>query len=134
MKEEKNSTEKLVLQLYTQGKSVIDIADRLGKTESTVYTYLSRNGMPQRSKNRAQGISTWRITQARNKVKVGSRIRVKSVKALMFGDGNIKLGSMPVMARVLSKDSRYFCLVELPGGTQECIMWTDMVGEGMDRY
>ena len=59
---------------------------------------------------------------------------MKSVKALMFGDGNIKLGSMPVMARVLSKDSRYFCLVELLGGTRECIMWTDMVGESMDQY
>lgn len=134
MKERKNSTEKLVLQLYMEGKSVADIADKIGKTESTVYTYLSRNGKPQRSKNRAQGISTWRITQARNKVQVGKRIRVKSVKRLMFGEGNIKLGGVPVMARVLSKASKHFCLVELPGGTQECILWTDMVGENLDRY
>ena len=134
MKERKNRTEERVLKLYTEGKSVVDIAGRIGITESTVYTYLSRNGKPQRSKNRAQGISTWRITQARNKAREGSRIRVKSVKTLMFGDGNIKLGSVPVMARVLSKASKYFCLVELPGGTRECILWTDMVGEGMDRY
>ncbi|RHS85485.1 sigma factor-like helix-turn-helix DNA-binding protein [Clostridium sp. AM42-4] len=134
MKERKNSTEKLVLQLYMEGKSVADIADKIGKTESTVYTYLSRNGKPQRSKNRAQGISTWRITQARNKAQVGKWIRVKSVKRLMFGEGNIKLGGVPVMARVLSKASKHFCLVELPGGTQECILWTDMVGESMDRY
>ena len=52
----------------------------------------------------------------------------------MFGEGNVKQGSVPVMARVLSKASKYFCLVELPGGTQECILWTDMVGETMDRY
>lgn len=134
MKERKNSTEKLVLQLYMEGKSVADIADKIGKTESTVYTYLSRNGKPQRSKNRAQGISTWRITQARNKAQVGKWIRVKSVKRLMFGEGNIKLGGVPVMAMVLSKASKHFCLVELPGGTQECILWTDMVGESMDRY
>lgn len=134
MKERKNSTEKLVLQLYMEGKPVADIADKIGKTESTVYTYLSRNGKPQRSKNRAQGISTWRITQARNKAQVGKWIRVKSVKRLMFGEGNIKLGGVPVMARVLSKASKHFCLVELPGGTQECILWTDMVGESMDRY
>ena len=134
MKERKNSTEKLVLQLYMEGKSVADIADKIGKTESTVYTYLSRNGKPQRSKNRAQGISTWRITQARNKAQFGKWIRVKSVKRLSCGEGNIKLGGVPVMAMVLSKASKHFCLVELPGGTRECILWTDMVGESMDRY
>lgn len=31
MKERKNSTEKLVLQLYMEGKSVADIADKIGK-------------------------------------------------------------------------------------------------------
>ena len=46
---------------------------------------------------------------------------------LMDGDG-------PVLARVISTASKYFCLVELPGGTQECILWIDMVGENLDRY
>ena len=129
-----NETAKLVMKLYAEGKSVTDIAGRLGKNKSTVYRYLSENGQPQRGKNRAQGISTWRIKQARNKAREGSRIRVKSVKTLMFGEENVKQGSVPVMARVLSKASKYFCLVELPGGTQECILWTDMVGESLDRY
>ena len=120
-----NETERLVMKLYGEGKSVADIAGRLGKKESTVYTYLTKNGQPQRKKKSQLGISAWRI-------KGGSKIRVKSVKIL--GEGNIKHKSVPVMARVLSKASKYFCLVELPGGTQECILWTDMVGETMDRY
>ena len=36
-----NKTEKMVLILHEKGISVSDIADRLGKRESTVYTYLS---------------------------------------------------------------------------------------------
>lgn len=129
-----NETERLVMKLYAEGKSVADIAGRLGKKESTVYTYLTKNGQPQRKKKSQLGISAWRIKQVRNRAKEGKRIRVKSVKSLMFGEGNVKQGSVPVMARVLSKASKYFCLVELPGGTQECILWTDMVGESMDRY
>ena len=127
-----NETERLVMKLYGEGKSVADIAGRLGKKESTVYTYLTKNGQPQRKKKSQLGISAWRIKQARNRAKEGSKIRVKSVKIL--GEGNIKHKSVPVMARVLSKASKYFCLVELPGGTQECILWTDMVGETMGRY
>ena len=127
-----NETERLVMKLSGEGKSVADIAGRLGKKESTVYTYLTKNGQPQRKKKSQLGISAWRIKQARNRAKEGSKIRVKSVKIL--GEGNIKHKSVPVMARVLSKASKYFCLVELPGGTQECILWTDMVGETMDRY
>ena len=127
-----NETERLVMKLYGEGKSVADIAGRLGKKESTVYTYLTKNGQPQRKKKSQLGISAWRIKQARNRAKEGSKIRVKSVKIL--GEGNIKHKSVPVMALVLSKASKYFCLVELPGGTQECILWTDMVGETMDRY
>lgn len=129
-----NKTEKMVLILHEKGISVSDIAARLGKRESTVYTYLSKNGKSHRRQKSQLGISTQRIKQVRNRAQVGNRIRVKSVKALMFGDGNIKQGSVPVMAKVLSKANRYFCLVELPGGTQECILWIDMVGENLDRY
>lgn len=129
-----NKTEKMVLILHEKGISVSDIAARLGKRESTVYTYLSKNGKSHRRQKSQLGISTQRIKQVRNRAQVGNRIRVKSVKALMFGDGNIKQGSVPVMAKVLSKTNRYFCLVELPGGTRECILWIDMVGENLDRY
>ena len=129
-----NKTEKMVLILHEKGISVSDIAARLGKRESTVYTYLSKNGKSHRRQKSQLGISTQRIKQVRNRAQVGNRIRVKSVKTLMFGDGNIKQGSVPVMAKVLSKANRYFCLVELPGGTRECILWIDMVGENLDRY
>ncbi|RHV86281.1 hypothetical protein DXA97_13910 [Clostridium sp. OF09-36] len=37
-----NETERLVMKLYGEGKSVADIAGRLGKKESTVYTYLTK--------------------------------------------------------------------------------------------
>lgn len=129
-----NKTEKMVLILHEKGISVSDIAARLGKRESTVYTYLSKNGKSHRRKKSQLGISTQRIKQVRNRAQVGNRIRVKSVKALMFGDGNIKQGSVPVMAKVLSKANRYFCPVELPGGARESILWIDMVGENLDRY
>ena len=128
-----NSTEKMVLELHAAGKSIPDIAARIGRTESTVYMYLSRHGLNP-SKRPELGIGSWRIKQARNKARVGNRIRVKSVKTVMLGNENAKLSSVPVLARVISTASKYFCLVELPSGTRECILWIDMVGENLDRY
>lgn len=92
-----NETERLVMKLYGEGKSVADIAGRLGKKESTVYTYLTKNGQPQRKKKSQLGISAWRIKQARNRAKEGSKIRVKSVKIL--GEGNIKHKSVRACLR-----------------------------------
>lgn len=47
----------------------------------------------------------------------------------------MKKGSNPkTLAKVLSSENPYFCLVELPGGTRESILWIDMVGENLDRY
>ena len=131
-----NSTEKMVLELHTAGKSIPDIAARIGRTESTGYMYLSRHGLnPSKCRKRPElGIGSWRINQARNKARVGNRIRVKSVKMVVLGDENAKLISVPVLARVISTASKYFCLVELPSGTRECILWIDMVGESLDRY
>ena len=131
-----NSTEKMVLELHTAGKSIPDIAARIGRTESTVYMYLSRHGLnPSKCRKRPElGIGSWRIKQARNKARVGNRIRVKSVKTVVLGDENAKLISVSVLARVISTASKYFCLVELPSGTRECILWIDMVGESLDRY
>ena len=62
-----NSTEKMVLELHDAGKSIPDIAARIGRTESTVYMYLSRHGLnPSKSrKKRELGISSWRIKQTR---------------------------------------------------------------------
>lgn len=131
-----NSTEKMVLELHAAGKSIPDIAARIGRTESTVYMYLNRNNLSP-SKNRKMrelGISARRIKQIRNKARVGNRIRVKSVKTVVLGDENAKLISVSVLARVISTASKYFCLVELPSGTRECILWIDMVGESLDRY
>lgn len=131
-----NSTEKMVLELHAAGKSIPDIAARIRRTESTVYMYLNRHNLSP-SKNRKMrelGISARRIKQVRNKARVGNRIRVKSVKTVVLGNENAKLISVPVLARVISTASRYFCLVELPGGTRECILWIDMVGEGPDKY
>lgn len=131
-----NDTEKMVLNLHAAGKSIPDIAARIGRTESSVYMYLSRHGLnPSKSwKRRDLGISSWRIKQARNKAHVGSQIRVRSVKTVVLGNESAKLISVPVLVRVISTASKYFCLVELPGGTQECILWIDMVGENLDRY
>ena len=40
-----NDIEKMVLDLHAAGKSIPDIAARIGRTESTVYMYLSRHGL-----------------------------------------------------------------------------------------
>ena len=108
-----NSTEKMVLELHIAGKSIPDIAARIGRTESTVYMYLSRHGLnPSKCRKRPElGIGSWRIKQARNKARVGNRIRVKSVKTVVLGNENAKLISVPVLARVISTASKYFCLV-----------------------
>lgn len=138
-----NSTEKMVLELHTAGKSIPDIAARIGRTESTVYMYLSRHGLnPSKCRKRPElGIGSWRIKQARNKARVGSRIRVKSVKTVVLGDENAKLISVSVLARVISTASKYFCLVELPAapGSAFCGLiwsaraWTDTEGEEHGR-
>ena len=116
-----NNAEKMVLELHAAGKSIPDIAARIGRTESTVYMYLSRHGLnPSKCRKRPElGIGSWRI---------------KSVKTVILGNENAKLSSVPVLARVISTASKYFCLVELPSGTRECILWIDMVGESLDRY
>ena len=103
-----NSTEKMVLELHAAEKSIPDIAARIGRTESTVYMYLSRHGLnPSKCRKRPElGIGSWRIKQARNKARVGSRIRVKSVKTVVLGDENAKLISVPVLARVISTASK----------------------------
>ncbi len=136
-----NTTEKMVLTLYGDGTSVADIAERLRITDKTVYAYLHKHGVNQRKQCanvfHQFGISRYRISQARRKTQEGSRIRVKSVKASMYGDldGKIRKGCIPkTSAKVLSTASKYFCLVELPGGTIESILWIDMVGETLDRY
>ena len=134
-----NNTEKMVLELHAAGKSIPDIAARIGRTESTVYMYLSRHGLnPSKCRKRPElGIGSWRIKQARNKARVGSRIRVKSVKTVVLGDENAKLISVSVLARVISTASKYFCLVA--HGSASCGLiwsaraWTDTEGEEYGR-
>lgn len=136
-----NATERTVLRLYGDGMTVKEISKQIGIVEQMVYQYLRINGVNQRkqcvSVSRQFGIGMYRIKQVRRTTQEGSRIRVRSVKSSMYGDfgGKIKKGSTPrVPVKVLSTSSKYFCLVELPGGTRESILWIDMVGEKLDRY
>ena len=136
-----NETERSVLGLYGDGRTVKEISNQIGIGEQLVYQYLRINGVNQRkqcaSVSRQFGIGSRRINQVRRTTREGSRIRVRSVKASMYGDfeGKIKKGSIPkVPAKVLSTASKYFCLVELPGGTLESILWIDLVGENLERY
>lgn len=83
------------------------------------------------------GIGRRRIERLRRKTRVGSIIPVRSVKASIFGsfDGDVKKGSTPIVrAKVLSTDSKYFCLVQLSGGAIESILWIDMLGTSLDKY
>ena len=136
-----NNTEKKVIGLYGDGMAVKDISERLEISDKTVYHYLHINGINQRKQcervSQQFGIGLHRIKQVRRSTKEGSRIRVRSVKTSMYGDfdGKVRKGCEPkVRAKVLSTASKYFCLVELPGGVRESILWIDMVGENLDRY
>ena len=136
-----NETERTVLRLYGDGMSVQDISERIGISQQQVYQYLRLNGITQRKQctsiSHQFGIGRYRINQVRAATMEGSRIRVRSVKASIYGDfdGKIRKGCTPkITAKVLSTASKYFCLVELPGGTRESILWIDMVGETLDRY
>ena len=83
------------------------------------------------------GIGRRRIERVRRKTRVGSIIPVRSVKASIFGsfDGDVKKGSTPIVrAKVLSTDSKHFCLVQLPGGVIESILWIDMLGLNLSSY
>lgn len=136
-----NETERSVMRLYGDGATVREISNQIGISAGMVRQYLRANGVKKR-KNcfllaAQSGIAINRINQVRKLTQEGSRIRVRSVKASMYGDfdGKIKKGCTPkVTAKVLSTASKYFCLVELPGGTRESILWIDMVGEKLDRY
>lgn len=136
-----NETERNVMRLYGDGATVREISNQIGISAGMVRQYLRANGVKKR-KNclllaAQSGIAINRINQVRKLTQEGSRIRVRSVKASMYGDfdGKIKKGCTPkVTAKVLSTASKYFCLVELPGGTRESILWIDMVGETLDRY
>lgn len=129
------------MRLYGDGATVREISNQIGISAGMVRQYLRANGVKKR-KNclllaAQSGIAINRINQVRKLTQEGSRIRVRSVKASMYGDfdGKIKKGCTPkVTAKVLSTASKYFCLVELPGGTRESILWIDMVGEKLDRY
>ena len=136
-----NETERTVLRSYGDGMTVREISNQIGISENTVRQYLRTNGVRKKKDclfiGRQFGIAINRINQVRKSTQEGSRIRVRSVKASMYGDfdGKIKKGCTPkATAKVLSTASKYFCLVELPGGTRESILWIDMVGETLDRY
>lgn len=136
-----NATERTVLRLYGDGMTVREISNQIGIREGMARQYLRVNGVRKKQDclfiSRQSGIAINRINQVRKSTREGSRIRVRSVKASMYGDfdGKIKKGcTTKVTAKVLSTTSKYFCLVELPGGTRESILWIDMVGETLDRY
>ena len=136
-----NATERTVLRLYGDGMTVKEISKQIGIVEQLVYQYLRINGVRKKKDclftSRQFGITFNRINQVRKSTQEGSRIRVRSVKASMYGefDGKIRKGCTPKVAvKVLSTSNKYCCLVELPSGTRESILWIDMVGEKLDRY
>ena len=136
-----NETERTVLRLYGDGMTAKEISLQIRISENMVRQYLRVNGVRKKKDclfaSRQFGIAPNRIDQVRRSTKEGSRIRVRSVKASMYGDidEKVRKGCEPkVRAKVLSTASKYFCLVELPGGARESILWIDMVGENLDRY
>lgn len=131
--------ERDVLTLYGDGMSTIDIANRLGITRQWVYECLSRNHVRMRKKCgtilSGRGISAWRIVELRKKTKPGQRILVKSTRNALYGDGEKQQHVRPrILVKVISNANPYFCLVELPSGMKESILWIDLIGENLDRY
>ena len=136
-----NETERNVMRLHGDGMTVKEVSNQIGISAGMVRQYLRTNGVRKKQDcllaSHQYGIAANRINQLRKLTRVGSRISVRSVKASMYGDfdGKTKKGCTPkVTAKVVSTASKYFCLVELPSGTRESILWIDMVGETLDRY
>lgn len=109
-----NETERTVLRLYGDGMTVKEISLQIRISENMVRQYLRVNGVRKKKDclfaSRQFGIALDRIDQVRRSTKVGSRIRVRSVKASMYGDidGKVRKGCEPkVRAKVLSTASKY---------------------------
>lgn len=103
-----NETERTVLRSYGDGMTVREISNQIGISTGMVRQYLRTNGVRKKQDclliSRQSGIAINRINQVRKSTQEGSRIRVRSVKASMYGDfeGKIKKGCTPkVTANVI---------------------------------
>ena len=91
-----NATERTVLRLYGDGMTVREISNQIGISEGMARQYLRVNGVRKKQDclfiSRQSGIAINRINQVRKSTREGSRIRVRSVKASMYGDFEDKKG------------------------------------------
>ena len=100
-----NETERTVLRLYGDGMTVKEISLRIRISENMVRQYLRVNGVRKKKDclfaSRQFGIALDRIDQVCRSTKVGSRIRVRSVKASMYGDTDLDAQGNPVVKYVM---------------------------------
>lgn len=75
------------------------------------------------------GITGAEIAAVRKNTRIGERVRVVSCKCLDFGDrrSKTKLEGAPRMATVTDTGYPHFCMVRLPSGVVDSVLWSELV-------
>ena len=75
------------------------------------------------------GITPADIGMIHKKIKVGDKIRVKTLKAASFDQLSNRCYGIVRYGIVVEKYPR-FAVVEFPGGVRESVLWIDMIKKG----
>ena len=126
--------------LYSQGMSKQRIGQIYGVHESTVSRWLSGDA-PQaayasgggaftgKGKPVTGGITRRQLEAVQRRIRVGSKITVRTLKC----GGVDSVGNHTgVLRRATVIDNRHprFCVVELPGGVREAVLWVELAQRG----
>lgn len=76
-----------------------------------------------------QAVTAREIAQIRAEVRVGDKIPLRSVKIAKAVSGTEPTNGRRATGVVVSTSNRRFCIVELPKGEKECILWTELVAQ-----
>lgn len=135
---------KQVLALLEQGKKTREIIDMCGVSKTTVTTYrkIYRAEHPEEEtpepdwtpkasekerRLRATAISAEKIAEVRKETRVGDTIPLRSLKISAAINGSEPTNGRETKGTVMSTKNRYFCIVRLPNGVMESVLWSDLV-------
>ncbi len=76
---------------------------------------------------RATAITAEKIAKVRKKTRVGETIPLQSLKVSAAVSGAEPTNGRATKGTVVSTRNRHFCLVRLPNGVIDSVMWTDLV-------
>ncbi|WP_432629012.1 hypothetical protein [Brotaphodocola sp.] len=76
---------------------------------------------------RATAISAEKIAEVRKETRVGDTIPLRSLKISDDINGSGTNNGRATRGTVVSTKNRYFCVVRLPNGVMESVLWSDLV-------